>query len=105
MARMLELWSADRRQLNHVYGELQQMFKTTMVGNHPDGHSYTQEIQRLDENQQLSHYSAQIKELIANRDATQELVDQLLASIDESDIKLNEWVTGESAKVLWEWPN
>lgn len=105
MARMLELWSADRRQLNHVYGELQQMFKTTMVGNHPDGHLYTQEIQKLDENQQLSHYSNQIKELISSRETTQDVVDQLLASIDESEINLNKWITGDSAKLLWEWPN
>lgn len=105
MARMLELWSADRRQLNHVYGELQQMFKTTMVGNHPDGHTYTQEIQKLDENKQLSHYSSQIKELISSREATQVVVNQLLASIDESEINLNKWVTGDSARLLWEWPN
>lgn len=105
MARMLEIWSADRRQLNHVYGELQQMFKTTMVANHPDGHSYTQIILKLDENQQLSHYTNQIQELISNREDTQKIVDKLLSNIDESEIILNQWITGDSAKVLWEWPN
>jgi len=104
MARMLELWSADRRQLNHVYGELQQMFKAAMVANHPDGPAYTQNILKLDENQQLTHYSNQIQELISNRDETQKIVDKLLSSIDESELNLNKWITGESATVLWEWP-
>lgn len=105
MARMVELWSADRRQLNHVYGELQQMFKTTMVANHPDGHSYTQNISKLDENQQLTHYTKQIKELISNREESQKIIDDLLTSIDQSEAILTNWITGESAKVLWEWPN
>jgi len=104
MARMLELWSADRRQLNHVYGELQQMFKAAMVANHPDGPAYTQNILKLDENQQLTHYSNQIQELISNREETQKIVDKLLSSIDESELNLNKWITGESATVLWEWP-
>jgi len=104
MARMLELWSADRRQLNHVYGELQQMFKAAMVANHPDGPAYTQNILKLDENQQLTHYSNQIQELISNREETQKIVDKLLSSIDESELNLNQWITGESATVLWAWP-
>lgn len=105
MARMLEIWTSDRRQLNHVYGELQQMFKTTMAANHPDGHSYTQNKLKLDENQQLTHYTNQIQELISSREETQKIVDKLLFSIDESEGNLNQWITGESAKVLWEWPN
>ena len=102
---MLEIWTSDRRQLNHVYGELQQMFKTTMAANHPDGHSYTQKKLKLDENQQLTHYTNQIQELISSREETQKIVDKLLFSIDESEGNLNQWITGESAKVLWEWPN
>lgn len=105
MARMLELWSADRRQLDHVYGGLQQMFKITMAANHPDGHSYTQTILNLDENQQLTFYQKQITDLISNRESTQQLVDKLLASIDQSEISLNNWIRSDSAKLLWEWPN
>lgn len=105
MARMLELWSSNRRQLNHVYGQLQQMFKTTMVANHPEGHAYTQQLLTLDDNQQLTHYSNQIQGLISNRDETQKIVDQLLRSIDDSESNLNQWITGDSAKALWGWPN
>lgn len=105
MARMLEIWSADRRQLDHVYGELQQMFKITMSANHPDGHLYTQAILKLDENQQLTHYTTQIKDLISNRTATHEIVDRLISNIDESEMNLNRWITGDSARSLWEWPN
>lgn len=105
MARMLALWAADRLQLNHVYGELQQMFKTTIRGNHVDGPLYNQNILNFDENQQLAHYTNKIQDLILNRNATQQIVDQLLASIDESEVILNQWITGEDAKVLWEWPN
>jgi len=105
MARMLELWSADRRQLDHVYGGLQQMFKITMTANHPDGHSYTQAIINLDENKQLTFYQKQITELISNRESTQQVVDKLLASINQSEISLNNWIRSDSAKLLWEWPN
>ena len=105
MARMLALWAADRLQLNHVYGELQQMFKTTIRGNHVDGPLYNQNILNFDENQQLAHYTNKIQDLILNRNATQQIVDQLLASIDESEVILNQWITGEDARVLWEWPN
>ena len=105
MARMLALWAADRLQLNHVYGELQQMFKTTIRGNHVDGPLYNQNILNFDENQQLAHYTNKIQDLILNRNATQQIVDQLLASIDESEVILNQWITGKDAQVLWEWPN
>jgi hypothetical protein len=104
MARMLEMWSADRRQLDHVYGELQQMFKITITANHPEGQSYTQSILKLDENNQLTHYTNQIKELIENRAETQQMVNKLLSEIDESEATLNRWITGESAKSLWDWP-
>lgn len=104
MARMLEMWSADRRQLDHVYGELQQMFKITITANHPEGQSYTQSILKLDENNQLTHYTNQIKELIENRGESQQMVDKLLSEIDESEVTLNRWITGESAKTLWDWP-
>ena len=101
---MLEMWSADRRQLDHVYGELQQMFKITMTANHPEGHTYTQALLTLDENKQLTHYTNQIRELILNRGASQEIVDELLSDIDDSEVILNRWITGEKAKILWEWP-
>jgi len=104
MARMLEIWSSDRRQLDHVYCELQQMFKITMTANHPEGHTYTQALLTLDENKQLTHYTNQIKELISNRGASQEIVDELLSDIDDSEVILNRWITGEKAKILWEWP-
>ena len=32
-------------------------------------------------------------------------LDAMAASIDESEIILNKWITGDSAKLLWEWPN
>ena len=104
MARMLEMWSADRRQLDHVYGELQQMFKITITANHPEGQLYTQSILKLDENNQLTHYTNQIKELIENRGESQQMVEKLLSEIDESEVTLNRWITGESAKTLWDWP-
>jgi len=43
--------------------------------------------------------------LISNREETQKIVDKLLFNIDESEAIVSQWITGESAQVLWEWPN
>jgi hypothetical protein len=105
MSKKLHEWSAQRTQLNHVYSQLQEIFRGIIVAHHPDGDSYPTAVQSLSPNTQLEEHQKQVDGFITQKDQIDESVAKLVKQVDESDDELHNWLTGTDAAALWRWPN
>ena len=105
LARYVNQWAAERRQLNQSFAQLQQMFKTTITANLLGENKYPISIEDLQPNTQLEHYQRQLDSLLGRKDQINSVVDALNDQIDASENKLSDWVKSDLAKGLFRWPN
>lgn len=105
MSKKLHEWSAQRNQLNHVYSQLQEIFRSIIIANHAEGSSYPTEVLELSPNNQLESHQNQVNKFISQKDQIDEAVQKLVKQVDESDDELHNWLVGEDAVALWRWPN
>ena len=105
MSKKLHEWSAQRNQLNHVYAQLQEIFRGIIVAHHTDGASYPSEIEKLSPNMQLDSHQNQVNSFIARQNQVNESVKQLIEQVDRSDEELHSWLVSDDAATLWRWPN
>jgi hypothetical protein len=105
MSKKLHEWSAQRNQLNHVYSQLQEIFRGIIVAFHPDSEGYPVKVQELSPNTQLESHQTQVDNFIAQKEQIDKAVDELVKQVDESDDQLHSWLVGSDAAALWRWPN
>lgn len=105
MSKKLHDWSAQRNQLNHVYSQLQEIFRGIIIAHHPESKGYPKEIQELSKNNQLDSHQSQVDSFIARKDDIEESVTNLVKQVDKSDDELHNWLIGSDAAALWRWPN
>lgn len=105
MSKKLHEWSAQRNQLNHVYSQLQEIFRSIIIAHHPDSEGYPKEVQELSTNTQLESHQTQVDSFISRKDHIDESVANLVKQVDESDDELHNWLTSNDAASLWRWPN
>lgn len=105
MSKKLHEWSAQRNQLNHVYSQLQEIFRGIIIAHHPDSAGYPTELQELSPNTQLDSHQLQVDKFIASKDQINESVENLVKQVDDSDDELHNWLVGSDAAALWRWPN
>ena len=105
MSKKLHEWSAQRNQLNHVYAQLQEIFRGIIVAHHPDSASYPSELEKLSPNMQLESHQNQVNSFIARQDQVNESVQQLIEQVNRSDEELHAWLVSDDAATLWRWPN
>lgn len=105
MSKKLHEWSAQRNQLNHVYSQLQEIFRGIIIAHHPDSEGYPLKVQELSPNTQLESHQKQVDGFIAQKDQIDESVEKLVTQVDESDDELHNWLVGSDAAALWRWPN
>lgn len=105
MSKLIEDWASERGHLNFAYTQLQQMFKSTIVANLPEGHRYPENLIDLEINSQLDHYATQVKNLLNKKDELKNSVSKLISEVEKSESTLNEWIRSEQAEILLRWPN
>jgi hypothetical protein len=105
MSKKLQGWSAQRKQLNHVYSQLQEIFRGIIIANHADSKTYPTDIHELSPNSQLESHQNQVDGFINQKDKVDKSVENLVKQVTESDDDLHTWLTGSEAAVLWRWPN
>ncbi len=105
MSKKLHEWSSHRNQLNHVYSQLQEIFRGIIIAHHPDSAGYPTEVQELSPNTQLDSHQLQVDTFIARKDQINESVENLVKQVDDSDDELHNWLVGSDAAALWRWPN
>jgi hypothetical protein len=105
MSKKLHEWSAQRNQLNHVYSQLQEIFRGVIIAHHPDSAGYPTEVQELSTNTQLDSHQLQVDTFIARKDQINESVENLVKQVDDSDNELHNWLVGSDTAGLWRWPN
>jgi flagellar biosynthesis chaperone FliJ len=105
ISKLVDEWASERRNLNHAYEQLQQMFKVTIGSNHPNGSNYSKTLLKLDTNSQLEHYQTQVQNLINKKDEHKTIVGKLIADVDQSERNLNAWIRSDTAEILLGWPN
>lgn len=105
MSKKLHEWSSQRNQLNHVYSQLQEIFKNIILAHHPDCEGYPAEVHELSANNQLESHQKQVDVFIAQKEQINHSVEKLVKQVDESDDELHNWFVGSDAATLWRWPN
>jgi len=105
MSKKLHDWRAHRKQLNHVYSQLQEIFRGIIIAHHADSRTYPTEILDLSQNFQLESHQKQVDEFINQKEQVDKSVENLIKQVTESDDELHTWLTGSEAAVLWRWPN
>jgi hypothetical protein len=105
LAKHIEQWGGERRQLNQMFADHQQMFKTTITSNLTGENQYPTGIEQLAPNSQLDHYQVQLAFLMEKKDEIKNLVENLIVQIDESEKNLNTWIKSDEATKLLRWPN
>jgi hypothetical protein len=105
MSKKLHEWSAQRNQLNHVYSQLQEIFRGIIIAHHPDSHGYPREVHQLSINTQLDSHQKQVDSFISQKNEINESVENLVNQVNESDDELHNWLVGSDAAALWRWPN
>jgi hypothetical protein len=105
MSQKLHEWKGQRNQLNHVYSQLQELFRSIFIAYHPDGAGYPTEALELSTNTQLESHQIQVDKFIAEKDQIDKTIEKLVKEVDASDDELHNWLVGADAAVLWRWPN
>jgi len=105
MSQKLHEWSAQRNQLNHVFAQLQEIFRGIIVAHHTDSASYPSELEKLSPNMQLESHQNQVSRFVAQQDQVNKAVEQLIEQVNRSDEELHNWLVSADAAALWRWPN
>jgi hypothetical protein len=104
IARALKEWTHQREQIQAAYAQQQQVFKAIMAANARDGAAYPQAIEQLPTSPQLESRKEEVESLTKRTDTFNGNIDALIAEIDESLGRLQEWTGSETARNLLRWP-
>ena len=105
MSVKIHEWMAQRKQLNHTYSQIQEIFRSTIIAYHPGIVNYPKQLSELPANNQLDDHSVKVKGFIEEKNSLKESIDKLINDIDDSNQKLHDWLSSADAELLWKWPN
>ena len=105
MSEKIHEWRTKREHLNHVFSQMQTIFRSVFEVNQPNGAGYPTQIECLQENTILNNSQLQVDEFINQVNQNQETVEGIVREIETSREELHDWLVGQQAAALWRWPN
>lgn len=105
MSRQLKIWDADRSKINFAYRQLQEIFKLTINGYHPNASKgYPMEIVDLPANVQLNSFKDQVTHFLESKADLKDRVAQLREEVRFQKEQLQNWWQSEKVRDLLNFP-